>query len=83
MPEKIQDLDYYRNLSMAEQKQDLTDEVSHYHIYTCAVCRREVPETETAGFNVGLYPADSMAHAITGLVCSKKCVLALVDQIEE
>jgi hypothetical protein len=81
---KEQDLDYYRSLSLAEQKVDLTKEdVSHYHTFLCDVCKRVVEEDETKGWNVGLYPADVNAWAIVGLVCSKACVQALVDRIEE
>lgn len=83
MAEKVQDLDYYRNLSLAEQKIDLNaEDVSHYHRYICAVCRRQVEEDETLGWNVGLYPADITKNAITGLVCSKKCVHDLVNTID-
>lgn len=56
---------------------------SHYHDFLCDVCKRNVPETETDGWNISMYPAAVDEWAIVGLVCSKKCAKALVDTIPE
>lgn len=75
----------HRNRTLLKQPDNANPQPgdSHYHDFICSVCKRVVPETETAGWNVSLYPAAVDEWAITGLVCSKKCVHGLVDQINE